>query len=96
MFSFSLSGLQLLIFFIQPPLYNSVFLTKGILSAISRNGLLYFLVANLVTGFVNICLNSLNQSYRFSSVQEILFLIIYLLFITLFIVFVNKKHKKKE
>lgn len=96
MFSFSMSALQLIIFFIPPPPYASEFSIKGPLFLINRNGLLYFLVANLATGFVNIGLNLLGKPYSFTHMHEILILSTYLLLITSFIVYINKKYKKKE
>lgn len=36
--------------------------TSGILEAINYNGLLYFLLANVLTGAVNLSINTLQQS----------------------------------
>uniref|UniRef100_A0A915EA80 Uncharacterized protein n=1 Tax=Ditylenchus dipsaci TaxID=166011 RepID=A0A915EA80_9BILA len=94
LFSFSLSGLQLLNFFVGSPASTCRVGNFSLAQAISRNGMIYFLVANLLTGLINML--SIPGQAISSAAPTTLFLMFYS-FITAFIVYiVNMRREKRD
>jgi hypothetical protein len=94
LFSFSISGLQLLNFFVPAPSTQSKLSSQSLAAAISRNGLAYFLVANVITGAVNMM--SIPGEYISSDLPTALFLLAYSFVISLIAYFVNWRREKVD
>lgn len=85
LFSVSVSGLQLFNYFIPAP--TSPGSSCDLSEAISRNGLVYFLIANVITGIVNML--NLPGVYVSGELPETTFLIFYSLTLCVIISYYN-------
>ncbi|KAI1726815.1 GWT1 domain-containing protein [Ditylenchus destructor] len=87
LFSVSVSGLQLFNYFIPAPTFRGS--ARDLSEAISRNGLVYFLIANVITGIVNML--NLPGEYVSGELPETTFLIFYSLTLCVIISYMNSR-----